>query len=185
MPWIQVIPEDEAEGELHKVYTDLKEKRGKIANLVKVQSLNPAAMKSQMELYVTLMYGPLGLTREQRELLATVVSAANGCRYSVTHHAYALNHYWKDEAKLQKLIKDYRFISLPEKERRMIEYALKLTENPKKVRESDIEPLRKCGLTDPDILNISLIVSYFNMLNRIASGLGVEVSASEASGYKY
>ena len=40
-------------------------------------------------------------------------------------------------------------------------------------------------LTDEDILNINLVVSYFNFVNRIANGLGVEFSEEEVKGYKY
>ena len=49
--------------------------------------------------------------------------------------------------------------------------------------ESDLDPLRAEGLTDRDILDITLVVSYFNFVNRIALGLGVSYSAEELSGY--
>ncbi len=49
--------------------------------------------------------------------------------------------------------------------------------------ESDLDPLRVEGLTDQDILDITLVVAYFNFVNRIALGLGVSYSAEELSGY--
>jgi uncharacterized peroxidase-related enzyme len=185
MSWLKAVSEEQATGELKAFYKDFKEKRGKIANIVTAQSLNPAAMKDNMGLYLTLVYGQSDLTREQRELLATVVSAFNGSRYCVSHHAFALNHFWKDEAKLQKLIKNYKAVPLPEKDRKMLDFAVKLTETPGKIRETDIDILKKGGYKDRDILDIILLTGYFNMLSRIADGLGVEVSAAEAQGYKY
>lgn len=42
------------------------------------------------------VFGRSGLKRAERELIAVVVSATNGCAYCVQHHAEALNSYWKD-----------------------------------------------------------------------------------------
>ena len=50
--------------------------------------------------------------------------------------------------------------------------------------ESDLGDLRAVGLKDQDILDITLIVGYFNFVNRIALGLGVEYSEEEVVGYK-
>ena len=49
--------------------------------------------------------------------------------------------------------------------------------------ESDLGELRAVDLSDKDILDRTLIVSYFNFVNRIAVGLGVDFSADEMSGY--
>jgi alkylhydroperoxidase family enzyme len=45
--------------------------------------------------------------------------------------------------------------------------------------------LREQGLGDEEILAVNLIVAYFNFINRIAQGLGVEVTAEEVQGYRY
>ncbi len=67
----------------------------------------------------------------------------------------------------------------------MLKYAVKLTKNPSELRLKDIEELRQVGFNDTDILNINLITSYFNFVNRTALGLGVKFSREEARGYKY
>lgn len=184
MPWIKIIDETEAKGQLKEIYEELKRKRGKIANIMKIHSLNPQAMKKHLNLYVTLMFGKSDLTREERELIAVVVSAMNGCKYCVTHHANALNHYWKDSARIQRFIQDFRSVELPERAQRMLEYAVKLTKTCSTINLSDIEKLRECGFKDEEILNINLITSYFNFVNRIALGLGVEFTPEEAQGYR-
>lgn len=184
MSWIKIIDYHEATGKLKEIYEELIKKRGKISNIMKVQSLNPTFMKLHMDLYINLMFKKSGLTREERELIAVVVSSANGCQYCTNHHAEALNYYWKDQDKLQKLIKDYKSIELPDKIIKMLNYAYKLTKNPNEIDKKDIEDLHKNGFSDEDILNINLIVSYFNLVNRIASGLGVEFTTEEVRGYK-
>lgn len=185
MPWIRVIDEAEATGQLKEIYEEIKQKRGKISNIMKIYSLNPQAMKTHMDLYLTLMFGSSGLKREERELIGVVVSAANSCEYCVNHHAEALNHYWKDKEKIKGIIKDLKSLNLPERLTKMIEYVVKLTEDPNAIKQGDVNALRKVGFSDKDILNINLITSYFCFVNRIALGLGVEFTVDEMAGYKY
>lgn len=56
MAWIRVIRESEGRGTLKKIYDDLAERRGKIANIMKVQSLNPLSVKTHLELYLQLLF---------------------------------------------------------------------------------------------------------------------------------
>jgi len=56
----------------------------------------------------------------------------------------------------------------------MLQFAEKVTLNPGQMTADDIEPLRAAGLVDEDILEISLVCSYYNMINRIAESLGVD-----------
>lgn len=185
MAWIQIIDEEEATGDLKEVYEGIIQKRGKMSNIMRVHSLSPATMQAHMDLYLKIVFGRSKLRRAERELLATVVSATNGCPYCVNHHAEALNFYWKDDARIEQLKRDYRGLDLPEKTRAMLDYGVKLTEKPSSVTEEDIEHLREVGFSDKDILDINLITSYFNFVNRIAEGLGVAFSEEEMMGYKY
>ena len=185
MPWISVIDEGEATGKLKEIYEELKEKRGKVGNILKVHSLNPQAMKDHADLYVTLMFGKSRLKREERELIAVAVSITNRCEYCINHHAEALNNYWKDNERVKKLIQDYKTLNLPERIIKMFEYAIKLTKTPHTLDQKDINNLRESGFSDEEILNINLITSYFNFVNRIALGLGVESTLEEIGGYKY
>jgi len=81
MAWITTVEPDEATGELRTEYDAAVRRAGKVFNILKVQGLNPAALHASMELYLATMYGPSGLSRGERELLATVVSWANHCFY--------------------------------------------------------------------------------------------------------
>jgi hypothetical protein len=95
MPWIKIIKEDEAEGELKEVYRKLREQRaGEKINQDRVaspggppisppmlHSLNPKAMWHTAELMWEIMRGESRLTTAQREMVATVTSAALHCRF--------------------------------------------------------------------------------------------------------
>lgn len=185
MSWIRVVDEGDATGDLKKAYEDIREKRGKISNIMRVHSLNPKAMQKHMELYLTLMFETSGLSREERELLGVVVSSANRCEYCVNHHATALNHYWKDEEKTGKLASDFESVHLPGRQLQMLRYAHKLAVSPDEVTHEDLQALRENGFIDHEILNINLITSYFCFVNRIILGLGVHFTADEVLGYKY
>ncbi len=185
MAWIRVVDEDEADGKLKKIYERIKRERGKLSNIMKVHSLHPSAMKTHMNLYLAIMFSHFGLKREEKELIAVVVSAANKCEYCMHHHAEALNHYWKDDEKIQRLVQDFRLLDLSEKKQEILEYAVKLTKMPDKVEEGIVQNLRESGFSDEDILTINLVTSYFNFVNRIALGLGVEFTPEEIEGYKY
>lgn len=81
MAHIQIIEPEHATGALKTEYDDAINRAGKVFNILKVQSLNPATLRASMQLYTATMHGDSGLTRAERELLATVVSRANDCFY--------------------------------------------------------------------------------------------------------
>ncbi len=81
MAWIQTLAPAEAEGELRREYDAAVRRAGKVYQILRVQSLNPAALRDGIRLYVTLMHATSELSRSQREMLAVAVSAINRCRY--------------------------------------------------------------------------------------------------------
>ena len=183
MSWIDEIAVDEADGKLAGIYDDLVEKRGKVANILKVHSLNPAAMQGHLDLYMTLMFGKSGLSRLEREAIAVVVSANNDCDYCVNHHLESLRRYLDDEETLNLLATADGLETLEPRLSNVVRHAEKLTTAPGAMTESDLGELRAEGLSDRDILDLTLITAYFNFVNRIAMGLGVELSEQEMRGY--
>ncbi len=183
MSWIEEVEVSEAEGKLAEMYAALIKQRGKISNILKVHSLNPDAMGDHLDLYMTLMFGKSGLSRAEREAVAVVVSANNDCEYCVRHHAEALRHYIDDEETMTMLMTADGLETLEPRLSNIVRHAEKLTTAPVAMTESDLDELRTEGLSDKDILDLTLIVAYFNFVNRIALGLGVTFNAEELSGY--
>lgn len=82
MPWIRTVAHSEATGLLRTLYDAAVARAGKVFNVVRLQSLRPRVLQASTQLYVELMRSPEGaLTRARREMIATVVSRANGCHY--------------------------------------------------------------------------------------------------------
>lgn len=185
MPNIKVIQPEEAEGDLKEIYDTLVKSRGKIAEVHKIQSLNPTSIVNHMDLYITIMFGQSPLKRVQREMMAVVVSKANNCEYCQIHHAEAVNHYWKDDKKINLLRSNYKELDLSKIDMLLCNYAYETTINPSIDSEKlFFKQLRLLGLSDRAILDATLVVAYFNFVNRIVLNLGVGLEENPG-GFNY
>lgn len=81
MAWIRTISEEEATDDVARQYKAAVKRAGKVYQIVKIQSLRPDIMRTFLELYTKIMHGASGLTRTEREMVATVVSRVNHCHY--------------------------------------------------------------------------------------------------------
>jgi uncharacterized peroxidase-related enzyme len=70
---------------------------------------------------------------------------------------------------------DYTQAALTDRERAMLDYAVKLTRTPWAMREDDLQPLRSSGFDDLAILHIVALVGFFNYVNRVADALGLRL----------
>lgn len=81
MAFIRTVPESEAAAELVEVYRTVSDSKGQVANILKVESLAPAALSAHYALYRQLVFARGPLPRPERELIAVAVSHANECEY--------------------------------------------------------------------------------------------------------
>jgi uncharacterized peroxidase-related enzyme len=92
----------------------------------------------------------------------------------VVHHGAAYLQEGGDEA-LTEAVVSADLDVLPDRSRALCAYALKLTVRPWDMEAADVEALRAAGLSDRDVVDANQVVAYFNYVNRIADGLGVEL----------
>jgi len=185
MAWISAPVVEDAIGKTKQVYERILRDRGNVANIFLAQGLDPVALEEHMSMYMHLMIDPGPLSREEREMVAVVVSAANRCAYDAVHHSEALEAIEKDPAALKNLLKEFSTKHESPRSKALLAYAAKLTLDPKDITQDDIKDLRDVGLTDVEILRANLIASYFNFSNRIALGLGIDIEKGTARSYKY
>jgi alkylhydroperoxidase family enzyme len=81
LAYLRLTYEDAADGLLKQEYDAAVERAGKVFNILKAMSLNPPVLRASMELYKAIMFGESGLSRRERELLATVTSSEQSCHY--------------------------------------------------------------------------------------------------------
>ena len=186
MPRIKVIQHEEASSALKNIYDDLVKKRGRLSEVLKIQSLHPESIRSHVHFYMDIMFSKTALTRAEKELIAVVVSAANNCLYCQTHHGAALNSYWKNQERIESLKIGYKDAGLTAKELAMCDFAVSLTKTPAlHVKDDNTQALRVAGLSDEAILDVSLVTSYFNFVNRMVLSLGVDLEEHKGEGYNY
>lgn len=186
MSRIKVIQPEEAEGRLQEIYGEIAQKRGQLAEVHKIQSLRPESIVKHMDLYMEIMFSKSELSRAEREMMAVVTSISNQCFYCQIHHAQALNNYWKDEVKIKKFRQNYFQAELNAKEILLCQFAENLTLKPDDFKKSEMmDKLKVAGLSDAAILDATLVVSYFNFVNRIVLALDVSLENNEGMGYTY
>ena len=81
MAWIRTIGPDAATGALRREYDKAIGRAGRVFNILQIMGLKSDQLRRSVELYLSLMHGPSGLSRARREMLAVVVSVANDCHY--------------------------------------------------------------------------------------------------------
>ena len=78
-----------------------------------------------------------------------------------------------DKELVEALQRDYRSAAISDQDRAMLDYVVKLTKDATKITPDDHATLRAVGFDDRGILQITLIASWFNYINRVADALGV------------
>ena len=146
-----------------------QEKLGFIPNVLAAYAFDMAKLESFVAMYNDLMLGDSGLSKLEREMIAAAVSSQNRCYYCLSAHGAAVRQYSGNPLLGEHLVMNYRVARLSKRQRGMLDFAVKLTASPWSVEEGDRERLRRVGFTDRDIWDISAVVGFFNMSNRVAS----------------
>ena len=180
-PWIRTLADEEATGETAEMFAYLRRTRGAVYNLHRIHSLHAGALDALITFIDEVLNKPGALSACDRELIATVVSAENSCDYCTVLHAEALQAEIGDPDLARQAAFDFHSAGLPERRRAMLCYATRLTNAPATIGPEDIDALRAAGLDDAAILEVNLVASYFNYLNRVALGLGVPLDPGTSS----
>ncbi len=175
MSWTRSMPPQGAAEPLRSIFERIRSHSAarRVANLWQALAPEPAALDALHTLVRTLMDQPAPLSPAQAEAIATVVSATNGCGYCVAHHGPKLAAALGNEALARAVARDYRQADLPARDRVLLDFAVALSCEPAERTEEDVERVREYGFDDDAVLKAAEIASLFNLLNRMASGLGV------------
>ena len=174
MAFIDLFKFEEATGLLKNEYEKGKRRAGRIWNILTIQSQTPETLRDSMRLYNSTMHGNSTISRFDRELLAVITSMANECEYWIRAHLYDLRSETKDQQLVDEVANDWETSSLTKNQLVLCSFAEKLTLNPGKITELDYQSLKEIDLNDKEISEVVQIISYFNYINRVADGLGLE-----------
>lgn len=179
MAYIKVVPPQQADGRLKKVYQRVKAPDGQVDNVLQVHSLRPHTLEGHMAIYKAVLHHSSNRLPEwYLEAIGVLVSRLNGCSYCASHHAEGMKRLLKAEARdcdpyILALQGDDPAGPFTPREQTGLTYARKLTQTPGKIGKNDIEAMRNAGFDDGEILEINQVSAYFSYANRTVSGLGV------------
>jgi uncharacterized peroxidase-related enzyme len=146
---------------------------GETAGIVASHTLMPEALYHSFSAFGAMMSPELPLKRHQHEMIATMVSITNRCFYWIESHAEFLRRVTLKPEMVDALQRDYKTAPISEQDKAICEYVVKLTKDATQCSREDHEKLRAAGFDDQGILQITLIASWFNYINRVADALGV------------
>lgn len=130
------------------------------------------ALRERTALMKATMYSQGGATRADRELAAVATSRANGCVHCASVHARLYAQLTKDETTIRRLLDEGVDTPLGDRERAIVDYAVKLTLNPAHVSAQDLACLRRVGLSELAILDLTHVIGMFNWANQLFLTLG-------------
>ena len=152
-------------------FAKCEEKLGLVPNVLRAYSFDEKKLRAFTDMYNDLMLGDSGLSKLEREMIAVAVSSVNHCYYCLTAHGAAVRQLSGDPKLGEMMVMNYRAASLSPKQKAMLDFAIKLTETPAKVEESDRAALREAGFSNRDIWDIASTAAFFNMSNRVAAAI--------------
>ena len=162
------LPDENLSEHQEQYFQVCEEKLGFVPNVLTAYSFDPGKLDGFSGLYNDLMLTDSGLSKLEREMIAVAVSSVNKCYYCLVAHGAAVRKLSGNAILGEQMVMNYRTAGLDRRQLAMCDFAVKLTETPAKVIESDRQSLREAGFSDRDIWDIAAVASFFNMSNRMA-----------------
>ena len=166
LPMLDPLPEA-----TQKYFDVCTEKLGMIPNVLQAYAFDVDKLNAFTAMYNDLMLGDSALSKLEREMIAVAVSSVNKCYYCLVAHGAAVRQMSRDPSLGEALVMNYRVAKIDARQRAMLDFAVKLTEASASVEEADRQALRDQGFSDRDIFDIASVAGFFNMTNRVASGI--------------
>ncbi|MFZ1681673.1 MAG: peroxidase-related enzyme [Rhizobiaceae bacterium] len=165
------LPEADLSEATRAYFAKCDEKLGMVPNVLRAYAFDETKLRAFSEMYNDLMLAPSGLTKLEREMIAVAVSSVNHCYYCLTAHGAAVRQLSGDPALGEMMVMNYRVADLTARQKAMLDFAVKLTQAPAAIEETDRAALRQAGFTDRDIWDIAAVAAFFNMSNRVAAAV--------------
>ncbi len=172
VPDVADLPDD-----LRDRILQVQEKTGFVPNVFLAMAHRPAELRAFLAYHDALMEGEGGLTKAEREMVVVATSAARSCTYCVVAHGALLRIRARDPRIADLVATNYRQAGLPDRQRRMLDFAVTLSTTPELVGDEDLDALRSVGFDDEAIWDISAITSFFALSNRMAHVIALRPNA--------
>lgn len=170
--WYPVPDEVDLPDDLKKLFAKAQANLGFVPNVFQAFAYRPDRMRAWFSHFKQLHVPTDHLSAADREMIAVVVSMANGCLYCLVAHGAALREAMGDPVQADRITLDWRRAGLDERQSAICEYAEKITLHPTLTTQADIEHLQSLGLTAEETWDVAEVAAMYNFTNRMAMATG-------------
>jgi uncharacterized peroxidase-related enzyme len=163
VPTLESLPTD-----IREIILAVQEKAGFIPNVFLTLAHRPDEFRAFFAYHDALMLRDSGLSKAEKEMIVVATSGVNCCIYCVVAHGAVLRIYQRDPLVSDQIAIDHKKADITEKQKLMLDFAIKLARTPELVDPSDHQQLRKQGFSAEDIWDIGGITAFFALSNRMA-----------------
>ncbi|MCP3690202.1 MAG: peroxidase-related enzyme [Gammaproteobacteria bacterium] len=165
VPELSELPED-----IQQRINEVNEKAGFIPNVFLALAHRPAEFRAFFAYHDTLMEKQTdGLSKAEREMIVVATSARNQCQYCVIAHGAILRIRAKNPLIADQLATNYRKADISQRQKTMLDFALKVSREAELVNDEDYEQLNQHGFDNEDIWDIGAISAFFGLSNRMVN----------------
>jgi uncharacterized peroxidase-related enzyme len=173
---LPIVEEAAATGAVAQSYADFRERFGRpdVPGILKCFATHPPLLQQMIDLASSLLFTDGHLMRRTKEMIATYVSALNSCSYCLDSHASFLRTLGGSDDLLTALTDgDLEATSLTTKDRQLLIFVRKVTNESYKVVPEDIRPLSAVGWEQQQIVETTHITALFAFFNRVVNTFGL------------
>jgi len=164
VPALGELPED-----IRARILEVQQKAGFVPNVFIALARRPLEFRAFFAYHDALMLRDSGLTKAEREMIVVAVAGANECLYCFVAHGAILRVYAKNPLVADQVGVNYRKADITARQRAMLAFALKVSEQSSEIGDGDFAALREQGFDDEDIWDIGNISAFFCLSNRMAN----------------
>lgn len=173
-PRIKSVREGEATGDVFRVYAPFKAALGFVPNEYEAMSGDLSLLRLHAAFTHALIDSTRHLTPQQKAMIGLVVGTAVSSDYLRQLESWQLARLGLKEDQVRRIQQDYQSAGLKSNEVAALKFAQKMSTSPAEMAEQDFSDLRWDGWTDPEILEIAMITSFYGYLARMAQVLAIE-----------
>lgn len=151
----------------------VQEKAGFVPNVFLALAHRPDEFRAFFAYHDALMEKEGSLTLAEREMIVVATSAANQCQYCVVAHGAILRVRAKNPLIADQVASNYRKADITERQKAMLDFAMKVSGEAYEVGEADLEALKAHGFDEEDVWDIAGISAFFGLSNRMANVLSM------------